>query len=58
MAWKYVDFQAGRPEVGLGDCCPTPYPGCKPDEDAIFPGQSWPEYPNAPVKKRPVGNLD
>ena len=50
MAWKYVDFHAGRPKVGLGGAiaAPPPIPGCKPDENPIFPGQSWPEYPNLP----------
>ena len=39
MAWKYVDFHAGRPKVGLGGAiaAPPPIPGCKPDENPIFP---------------------
>ena len=30
---------------GWGSNCPTPYSWLKPDENAICPGQSWPEYP-------------
>ena len=55
MVWVQIGTQTGRPKVGLGggvaaSAAPPPIPGCKPDENAIFPGQSWPEYPNLPNK--------
>ena len=54
MGWGQVGTQTGRPNlVGgggrRGRCLPAPrpslVPGFKPDEKAIFPGHSWPEYP-------------
>ena len=44
MAWEYVDFHAGQPKLGWAIAAPPPTPGYKPDENAICPGQSWPEY--------------
>ena len=46
-------MQTGRPDLGGGwreeGQVPAPrpslFPGFKPEEKAIFPGHSWPEYP-------------
>ena len=37
-----------------GRYLPSLVPGFKPDENAICPGQSWPEYPNLPNSRKVV----
>ena len=62
MVWVQIGTQTGRPKVGLEGggaaiAATPPIPGCKPDENAICPGQTWPEYPNLPNNARKYSDI-